>query len=377
MKKFFIFIVVLFCLPISVKSQNSKKWEDFYYEQAKSSDIQKIYEALPQNCLTLLNKIGIDEINPAKIYDLNFKKIIKVLSEITGTKVRSPLTTVSVSLGILIISATIKNLKDSKNSINNSSSIINSITTLCLCANILIPIISFINSVSIVIKALTDFSLCITPVLGSIMIVSGKPLQAASYQTLILFAGQVISYITGKYLSPITNIILGIALISSISSHVNAEHFCFTVQKLIKNILKFTASIFTGILALQNIVSSKADSMATNTLKLSISSFVPIVGNAISDAFTTMYGCIDLLKVGVGAFGIIAGSIILLPSIIECLIWNCLLSICEFIADILELKKIKNLFKSINNVISISFAIILYVAMILIVSTAIILTCGG
>ena len=209
------------------------------------------------------------------------------------------------------------------------------------------------------------------------MIVSGKPLQAASYQTLILFAGQVISYITGKYLSPITNIILGIALISSISSHVNAEHFCFTVQKLIKNILKFTASIFTGILALQNIVSSKADSMATNTLKLSISSFVPIVGNAISDAFTTMYGCIDLLKVGVGAFGIIAGSIILLPSIIECLIWNCLLSICEFIADILELKKIKNLFKSINNVISISFAIILYVAMILIVSTAIILTCGG
>lgn len=377
MKKFFIFIVVLFCLPISVKSQNSKKWEDFYYEQAKSSDIQKIYEALPQNCLTLLNKIGIDEINPAKIYDLNFKKIIKVLSEITGTKVRSPLTTVSVSLGILIISATIKNLKDSKNSINNSSSIINSITTLCLCANILIPIISFINSVSIVIKALTDFSLCITPVLGSIMIVSGKPLQAASYQTLILFAGQVISYITGKYLSPITNIILGIALISSISSHVNAEHFCFTVQKLIKNILKFTASIFTGILALQNIVSSKADSMATNTLKLSISSFVPIVGNAISDAFTTMYGCIDLLKVGVGAFGIIAGSIILLPSIIECLIWNYLLSICEFIADILELKKIKNLFKSINNVISISFAIILYVAMILIVSTAIILTCGG
>lgn len=377
MKKFFIFIVVLFCLPISVKSQNSKKWEDFYYEQAKSSDIQKIYEALPQNCLTLLNKIGIDEINPAKIYDLNFKKIIKVLSEITGTKVRSPLTTVSVSLGILIISATIKNLKDSKNSINNSSSIINSITTLCLCANILIPIISFINSVSIVIKALTDFSLCITPVLGSIMIVSGKPLQAASYQTLILFAGQVISYITGKYLSPITNIILGIALISSISSHVNAEHFCFTVQKLIKNILKFTASIFTGILALQNIVSSKADSMATNTLKLSISSFVPIVGNAISDAFTTMYGCIDLLKVGVGAFGIIAGSIILLPSIIECLIWNCLLSICEFIADILELKKIKNLFKSINNVISISFAIILCVAMILIVSTAIILTCGG
>ncbi len=377
MKKFFIFIVVLFCLPISVKSQNSKKWEDFYYEQAKSSDIQKIYEALPQSCLTLLNKIGIDEINPAKIYDLNFKKIIKVLSEITGAKVRSPLTTVSVSLGILIISATIKNLKDSKNSINNSSSIINSITTLCLCANILIPIISFINSVSIVIKALTDFSLCITPVLGSIMIVSGKPLQAASYQTLILFAGQVISYITGKYLSPITNIILGIALISSISSHVNAEHFCFTVQKLIKNILKFTASIFTGILALQNIVSSKADSMATNTLKLSISSFVPIVGNAISDAFTTMYGCIDLLKVGVGAFGIIAGSIILLPSIIECLIWNCLLSICEFIADILELKKIKNLFKSINNVISISFAIILYVAMILIVSTAIILTCGG
>ena len=377
MKKFFIFIVVLFCLPISVKSQNSKKWEDFYYEQAKSSDIQKIYEALPQSCLTLLNKIGIDEINPAKIYDLNFKKIIKVLSEITGAKVRSPLTTVSVSLGILIISATIKNLKGSKNSINNSSSIINSITTLCLCANILIPIISFINSVSIVIKALTDFSLCITPVLGSIMIVSGKPLQAASYQTLILFAGQVISYITGKYLSPITNIILGIALISSISSHVNAEHFCFTVQKLIKNILKFTASIFTGILALQNIVSSKADSMATNTLKLSISSFVPIVGNAISDAFTTMYGCIDLLKVGVGAFGIIAGSIILLPSIIECLIWNCLLSICEFIADILELKKIKNLFKSINNVISISFAIILYVAMILIVSTAIILTCGG
>ena len=48
------------------------------------------------------------------------------------------------------------------------------------------------------------------------------------------------------------------------------------------------------------------DVTTNKSVKFVVSSFVPIVGTALGEAFGTVHSCAKVLRSGVGAFGILA-----------------------------------------------------------------------
>lgn len=47
-------------------------------------------------------------------------------------------------------------------------------------------------------------------------------------------------------------------------------------------------TVFTGLLSIQSIVGTSADTLGVKAAKFVVSNFVPIVGSAVADAYTTM-----------------------------------------------------------------------------------------
>ena len=64
-------------------------------------------------------------------------------------------------------------------------------------------------------------------------------------------------------------------------------------------------TIFTGITAVQGIVTKSADGILIDTAKFSIDNFVPIVGGFAADSLDMVLSCIGLIKNAVGVIGII------------------------------------------------------------------------
>ena len=238
-------------------------------------------------------------------------------------------------------------------------------------------IVKSISSMSYVIKGAAGFILCYIPIMTTIMIASGQSISATSYHIMMIAAGQVISQVSSNFLVPCMNTVLGISIVSSTSEILNLDRICDMFHKIIKWILGFSVSIFVGLLTLQNLVSSSADSIGSKTMKFALTSFVPVVGSALSDAFNTVEGCIKLLKSGVGAFGVIAGGAIFMPIIIECSIWIIFLHICVYFGEIFELTKICSILKSSSKVMETMFAVIFASMLVLAVSTVLMLVIGG
>ena len=134
---------------------------------------------------------------------------------------------------------------------------------------------------------------------------------------------------------------------------------------------------FTSLLALQSIISTAADGAGTKAAKFVVSSFVPVVGGALSDALTTVQGCIKLLKSGVGAFGLLAAAFIFLPVILQCCLWILSLNLCAGFGDIFALKEISGLLRACCRVLETMLAIIFCCMTIMIVSTVLVLVIGG
>lgn len=309
----------------------------------------------------------------AKIDISNFFEEIYKESQKNFKHILSYLTSV---LGILVLCAGVKGFTPSDKKIPQEN-ILNLVCSLCLSGCLTAPIIKLISASKSVILTASNFTVALGAVLSGIMIASGKPISASSYQYMVLFSGQIISRFSEFFLIPIMNFLFGISIISAVSSHVNLEKFCFASYKLVKTAVKFISALFVGILTLQSIVGNSADNLAISGTKMLIDTCVPIVGGTISDAVSTVRGCLKLLKSGVGAFGIIAGVFTFIPLLSECVIWVAFLGICEFLSDSFDLKKPSLLFKSTSEIVKTLIALLSCVIVILISSSGIILIIGG
>ena len=239
------------------------------------------------------------------------------------------------------------------------------------------PIVSCIANAAAVIKTAAGFLLACVPVLAGIMIVAGQPAAAGSYNLLMMAAGNVISLLSANILVPMMNIFLALSIVSAVSPNINLNGLCEAFSKAAKWIMGFCMTIFTGLLTMHGIVATAMDSTGTRAAKFVVSSFVPVVGNALGEALHTINGCVKMLKSGVSAFGLLAGIFIFLPILVECIVWLITLQVCIGVGDIFDLKEITSLLKASGNVIETLLSIILCCMMILMVSTVIMMIIGG
>ena len=370
-----VFLALFFTLIPYVCAENTDK-NQIYKEQFESSGASQLSSSIPRDTLKSLDKLNISLNSPeslAKIDISNFFEEVYAVSQKNFKHIFSYLTSI---LGVLILCAGIKSFapEDKKAPQEN---VLNMVCTICLSGCLTAPITKCIGASKSVILTASNFTVSLGAVMSGIMIASSKPVSASAYQCLVLFSGQVISRLSEFFLIPIMNFLFGISILSAISTHINLEKFCSSSYKLIKNIVKFTSALFVGILTLQNIVGNAADNLAISGTKMLIDTCVPIVGGAVSDAFSTVRSCLKLLKSGVGAFGIIAGVFTFVPIISECIIWVVFLGICEFLSDCFDLKKPSLLFKNTSEIMKTLIAVLSCVIVILISSSGIIMIIGG
>ena len=142
-------------------------------------------------------------------------------------------------------------------------------------------------------------------------------------------------------------------------------------------ILTLGMVLFTGVLSLQTFVGGAADKLSDRALRFSIAHFVPVVGGSISEAFSTIRGCLHLLRSTVGCFGVVATLIIVLPPMLSCLIWNLMLSVGEMAAELFGLPSFSELLKTAHGIMRCLVGVLCVSGLLLTVSLTVITVAVG
>lgn len=370
-------IASCFFMPSVFASERKEDITDeIYQEQVKESHADELMDSIPKDTKKSLEFIGVNGISWEDFSNITPQKIFSKIFSYAKESFPKPIKTSMRMIAVILLAALMDSFKLSlfEQPLSGTTNII---AALCVCTMTLDPIITFISSASSVIKGASNFMLCYIPIMTGIMVASGQTISATSYNVLMITSGEIISQIASNLITPLLSVFLALSITSSISPSINLNGICSTFHSFIKWSLGFVTTIFVGLLTIQSLIGNTADSTASKATKFLISSFIPIVGGALGDAFSTVQSCVKLLKSGVGAFGIIAASFIFLPILTECLIWIATMNTCSAISEIFQLKRISELLKSIGKVVSTMLSLILCSMMILIVSTVIVLILGG
>ena len=375
-----ILLLIFLCSQIHVQAyeadEQPQNVDEIYDEQLKNSGAEELFDELPPQAQRNLEELGVESPDWRELNALSFGAVFSQIMQMLGENGQTPALAMAQVLALMLLCALADGLKLSFGE-KPLGGIIGIVSTLCICGVLVYPIVEAIEKSAQVIVTASGFMLLYIPVMVGVMIAAGQAVSGASYYTLMMGAGQVVTQVSSNVLVPLLNIFLGMSIVSSISQRINLKGICGLCNKGVKWVLAFVMSVFVSVLTFQTMLGAAADTTSVRAARFAISSFVPVVGGALSDAFLTVQSCLKMLKSGIGVFAILGAAVIFLPMILECLVWLFSIHVCAAAGDVFGLTQPCALLRAASKVISTIVAILLCCMTVFIISAAIILMIGG
>lgn len=340
----------------------------------ESYDLSGVYNSLSDEAKSHMLSLGADSADVNTLSQLSFEGVMNEIASIAAENAQAPLKgLISVTAMLLIASL----LTAYKGALGETGTVLNLTLSLCLGAAVAIPAAQTIQSAGDIIANASQLMLAYIPVTVLLLVSSGSAAGSAAYYASVLGLSEGITQLSSHVILPFLNMLLGLGLAGGVSDGVNLDGFGKTLSKAAKWLLSFAMAVFTAVLGIRQVLANSVDSVANRAAKFALSSFVPVVGSALSEALKTVQGSVSVLKSGVGVFVILALAVTFLPVLLRTLLWIFTLWLGKSTAEALNLPQGTRLLGGLSDVFSTLTAVMLCVMTVYIISTALLFLMGG
>ncbi|MCR5636448.1 MAG: stage III sporulation protein AE [Clostridiales bacterium] len=371
-------VILIIIFPTAAHSYSERDTDipgnEVYVNEKILSNAESVYDSLPESVKDILASLQINGVNQDEITALDVNCFAGVFMDMIKNAFSDEYISGGIVIGIILLCAMVNCFKSSENS---NGQIFDIAAVMCFCAGMVIPISKLIESGAQIISDTTSFMTVYIPVMAGLMISSGQAVSGGAYYALMMSAAQICSFLCSKVIIPAVNIFFALSIVSEISPQMDSQRLCDALNKAIKWVLGFAMSIFASLFTLQGVVGGYSDNLSTRAAKFAVRSFVPVVGNALSDVYSTVTASVKLLKSGVGVVAVMGTGFIFLPVILKCFVWMLILTIGGICAGLFDLKPICGIIDVCSKTLSCFAAVLFSVMALFIISTAMVLVFGA
>ena len=336
-------------------------------------DIQnELADIIDNDVKEVLEKIGITDFSPDEIYNISFDNITNYFSETLKDKTVKYFRSFFGLLSIVIICSIFASIFSFDKSDRYSA--ICSIIIILSAVNL---ISSSVSATVSVLESSGKFALSFAPIYTLLISLSGNTASALTYNTFIVFLGELISSVISLGLSDFIGVYFCLGISFAMNETANLSRYISIVNKVIGTLLGFSASIFTGFLSIRSVLSVTLDSVSVKGIRFLISSMIPIVGSSISDAYSSLVGSINLIKGSVAFVGIIVIIIINLPVLLENLVTYISFSMLSYMAESFISQRTAEILRFFAGGIRILLLLCLFEMFIIIITVGVMLSVRG
>lgn len=355
-----IFLLILFVPTITA---GADEVESYLRDTDKS-----LSQVLPDDAKRLMEENDVSLENPESVDKLSVTYWLELIKDTVLQNIKNPIKLMGEMLIVIIVLTMIKSLIEGN---GDMDSILAVIATLASVAILYSSINNCIKIITDTITASSVFMYSYVPVFSSVLAAGGSASSGVSYYVAILSVCEIIGFFVKNLLVPFMSFTIAASVVEAINPSVMGINISGSLKNISKWILGLISSIFIGVISIQGIIGQAADSLGVRTIKFAASSLIPVVGGAVSDAYSTLAGSMSYIKSGVGVIGIIVIIFSVLTPVITVVSLKFVLSLTKAISTFFGQQNISNLLSGINSVLSIVLGIIACFTLIFIIATAV------
>jgi stage III sporulation protein AE len=337
--------------------------------------IEGLRDSLSDEVKEKMDALGMEQPDSAT-EALSISSFLTLLMNEITEAIRSPLSSCLIAVAMIVLASLLEGCAFSLRH-TDMREILSVVTALLLIGTFVTPIAELIRDAVTVIAAGADIMLVYLPLMLGIMSFSGHIIPAGGYYVTVLTASEAVSQCASSVFSPMLNGYLALSAASSFGGRLRLHSFCELFYSVIRWGLVFLMTVYTAILSLQTVTANAADTAATRAARFTLSSFIPMVGGAISEAYKTISGSIDLLRSGLGVFVIMAVLVAFLPVIVRAVLWQIAIKLALCTAQALGTESPAALLSSLSAALSAMLALTISSGAVFVISTAALMQIGG
>ena len=366
-------VVFILILPINAVGAST---DEYVSQQLDAVGADELFDSLSEETRELFEQLGIDGVSYEQIIDVSPSTLLELLVSLFKTNLKVPLGMLALIGGIMLASAIIQSFTDSLQE-KKSSDIFNLVSGFVIGISIIIPIGQCISEVSSAIQLSATFMTAFIPVFVAVIIASGKPLTALSFNGLVFSLSELIMHISRSFILPIVSGFLGLSLAGAFSVGMKIGNIIAFSKRCVTVVMGFMSTVFVGLICMKGFVSTAADTVGTKASKFLLGNFLPVVGGAMGEAMSTIRSCLGLVKSSIGAFGMVGIMLIYVPVVISLLSWQLVLYVSQILGDMLGVGNVVTVIKAISSTLSLLLAVLIFSTFLLIISISAILMARG
>ena len=359
------------------------EYESIIEEQLADMDLEgleQIMEDAAEQSNGIFSSLTTDEIINSMIsgetlFDTN--AILKNIIDVLLLELKSGLVMGVEILTVCVIMGLLNNISDSFG--NKAASTLGN--TVCSCLIIILCLKNFsltYDSCMDTLNVMTNTMQIMLPILIPFLVSIGGFSSGSILNPVIVSAVTGFNTILQSVILPVIFISSTFILINSLTEKSYLQQLAVFLRRAAIFATGFIVTVFTGITAIQGIVTKSADGLLVNTARFSISNFVPIVGKFASDSVDMVLSCAALIKNSIGLLGIVIILCLLVMPVIKMLAVALIYKITAILAEPVSAKQISSTLNEMgSSVITMTVILGLSAFMFLIFLTIIISIGGG
>ncbi len=350
--------------------------EETYQQQLEASGAQNLTGHLPRDVQELLAQLDLDTFDPDSYTGLSFQQVTGYLMNLTAHQASGPLQVLGMLMGVVLIAAVFSGMEIGTLSPNLRQTY-HSAAVLGAGGMLLVPLFSLLDTVQQAVEGVTVFLAAYVPVYAALLATGGRGGGAVSYQATLLGASELFVWLIQGAVLPALVVSLAFGCTGSVADGFCLDRFGQTLHKAILWALGLFSTIFSFLLSFQQMAAAAGDSLSGRMVRFSLTSFVPVVGGLLGEAYSTVVGCAGLLRSAVGCFGLVAVALVVVPPLFSCVCWSIGLHLAADTAALFRLGSLERLCHAASGTVRVLIATLATSALLMVISTTVITVCSG
>ena len=216
----------------------------------------------------------------------------------------------------------------------------------------------------------TSFSELITAIsasFGAVLLLDGSAMTAAASTASFAAVLVLVNRVLLTYAVPFLFFLIALYIAECLSPRLKAASFSKSLKKTLTSIFSFVFSLMITAISLQGLVASGKDTALARTVRFTASSFVPIIGSSVGEAMKTVLAGMSYLRSALGGASAYALALIILPVLLELLVFKVSLQLVSVFASLLSVSEIGEVAAGFVSFLDILLALIIAISILVFV----------
>lgn len=235
-----------------------------------------------------------------------------------------------------------------------------------------LPVSSVVAALSDAIKSACAFFSSFVPIFAGLVVAKGKALTASLTSATLLTVCQFLQQAASFLVVPLCGMQLALQIGSSFLNEMNFTSLTKSIAKCSNWVLMAVSTVFLGVLGLQTLITAPADSVSQKTIRFVAGTTVPVVGNVVAESIGAVSGALKLLSSSAAIYAIAAVCMIMLPVIVDIILWRIAVFLSRVVADTLSLNKVSQMLLTADSCFSLCLGVTVLALLLFIISVAVI-----